>query len=543
MITRALLYLRKSTDEHQADSIDTQRFGATRFVGEHLKGDVVDEIVDEGESRAEFKRRPGFSRLLALCASKDRDFDVVVVRDESRLGAGERLTVALDDMLAAGVRIFYYASGEEVRLDSMELKLVHSVRAIVADAERAKTAGRTREAHDRKARLGLNVGGRCYGYDNLRVTGSDGKSRTEYQINPEQAKVVLEIARRYGSGESERSIAHDLNTRAVPSPQAGRRGTYSWSPNCIREMIRRPRYRGILEWGHIGAEYRGGTRVTFSRKRAEVVTVERPELRIIPVDLDEAIQARIVDLQQRRGMADVGGRPPRYLLSGKVISRCGVCGGPMHVSNRRQGKVNIKVYSCLWRRDRGESICTNSLRRPVEVVDGVLVRWIQKNVLSEGVMLAVLARVRERLAEHAKTSTGETATMEAELARLDREIKRLVAVAASLDEADQPEELAKQIEEKSRRRRALRVRLDAMQTAPDVLNGEVDRLAGEVRLRLAGLQAMLTRQPAEARRMIETLFQGPITFTPAMIDGAPRFALSGVATASVFQNFSDPSGT
>jgi acetyltransferase len=34
---------------------------------------------------------------------------------------------------------------------------------------------------------------------------------------------------------------------------------------------------------------------------------------------DEAIQARIVDLQQRRGMADVGGRPPRYLLSGKVI--------------------------------------------------------------------------------------------------------------------------------------------------------------------------------------------------------------------------------
>ena len=34
------------------------------------------------------------------------------VRDESRLGAGARLTVALDDMLAAGVDVWYYANGE-----------------------------------------------------------------------------------------------------------------------------------------------------------------------------------------------------------------------------------------------------------------------------------------------------------------------------------------------------------------------------------------------------------------------------------------------
>lgn len=543
MNVRALLYLRKSTDEHQADSIDTQREGATRFIQSHLKGEVVDEIVDEGESRAEFKRRPGFARLLALCASKQRDFDVVVVRDESRLGAGERLTVAIDDMLAAGARVFYYATGEEVRLDSAEHKLTHAVRAIVADMERAKTAGRTREALDRKARRGLNVGGRCYGYDNVRTVVSDGKGWTDYKVNPEQAKMVLEIARRYAAGESERSIARDLNERCIPSPRVGKRGTGSWSPNCIREMIRRPRYRGALEWGLIGAEYRGGTRVTFTRKKAELVTVERPDLRIIPPELDEVIQARIADLRRRTsGLANFRGREPRYLLSGKSVSRCGACGGPMHVANSKQGTRTIKVYSCLWRRDRGGSVCSNGVRRPVEAVDAVLIRWIQENVLSEDVVLAALAKVRERLAERAESASSETATAEAEIGRLDREIKRLVSVAASLEDADQPEELARQIEEKTRRRREVRARLDATRAAPDLLGAEVRTLEQEARSRLADLRGLLTRRPAEARRTLEALFKGPVTFTPATVEGAPRFELSGVVNAGLFHKLSDPNG-
>ncbi len=544
MSARALLYLRKSTDEHQADSIDTQRDGAARFVARKLKGEVVGEIIDEGESRAEFKRRPGFSRLLALCAAKQRDFDVVVVRDESRLGAGERLTVALDDMLAAGVRVYYYSTGEEVRLDSAEHKLTHAVRAIVADMERAKTAGRTREALDRKARQGRNVGGRCFGYNNIRTTSSDGKGFTDYQINPAQAAMVLEIARRYADGESERSIARDLNTRGVPSPRAGKRGTGSWAPNCIREIIRRPRYRGILEWGHVGAEYRGGTRVTFNRKGAEVVTVDRPDLRIIPQDLDERIQARIAELKERTGgMANFKGREPRYLLSGKAVSRCGSCGGPMHVANSKQGARIIKVYSCLWHRDRGDAVCTNNTRRPVEVVDAALVQWIRENVLTEGVALAALAELRQRLAARVKSGTSEAATVEAEIGKLDREIKRLVTVAASLEDADQPEELAKQIEEKTRRRRELRTRLDSLRAAPGVLSLEVRQLEKEARTRLADLRALLTRKPAEARRTVEALIKGPITFSPSTVDGAPRFELLGaVSTGAVFHKQSDPDG-
>jgi hypothetical protein len=389
----------------------------------------------------------------------------------------------------------------------------------------------------------LNVGGRCYGYDNIRTVGSDGKGWTDYRINPEQAKMVLEIARRYAAGESERSIARDLNARCLPSPRAGKRGTGSWSPSCVREMIRRPRYRGVLEWGHVGAEYRGGTRVTFTRKRAELVTVDRPDLRIIPPDLDEVIQARIAELRQRTGdMANFKGREPRYLLSGKAVSRCGLCGGPMHVANSKQGTQLIKVYSCQWRRDRGEAVCGNGVRRPVDAVDGVLIRWIQENILTEGGVLAALAKVRQRLAERTKSAQSDTGTIEAELGKLDREIKRLVAVAASLADADQPEELAKQIEEKTRRRREVRAHLDAMRATPDLLSVEVQQLEKEARTRLADLRGLFTRTPAQARRTLEAMFKGPITFTPTMVEGAPRFDLSGVATTTMFHKQGDPNG-
>src|SRR5262249_3881850 len=158
-----------------------------------------------------------------------------------------------------------YANGQEVELDSAEQRIITAVKSAMAENERAKTAERTREALERKAKAGLNVGGKVYGYDNVRTVDADGKGRTEFAINATQAKVVLELARRYADGESERQIARDLNRRGIPSPRAGKRGTGSWSPSCVRCIIRRPRYRGLLEWGHVGAAYKGGTRVTFNR--------------------------------------------------------------------------------------------------------------------------------------------------------------------------------------------------------------------------------------------------------------------------------------
>jgi hypothetical protein len=58
------------------------------------------------------------------------------------------------------------------------------------------------------------------------------------------------------------------------------------------------------------------------------------------------------------------------------------------------------------------------------------------------------------------------------------------------------------------------------------------------------MRAMLTRNPAEARRLMESLLKGPVRFEPSTDEhGSPRFLLSGtIATGALFHNLSDPNG-
>jgi DNA invertase Pin-like site-specific DNA recombinase len=67
------------------------------------------------------------------------------------------------------------------------------VRNFAAELEREKIASRTREHLMTKARAGYNAGGRCYGYDNVEIRDGERRTRVEYVINPEQAKIVREI--------------------------------------------------------------------------------------------------------------------------------------------------------------------------------------------------------------------------------------------------------------------------------------------------------------------------------------------------------------
>ncbi|MBK8936876.1 MAG: recombinase zinc beta ribbon domain-containing protein [Polyangiaceae bacterium] len=78
------------------------------------------------------------------------------------------------------------------------------------------------------------------------------------------------------------------------------------------------------------------------------------------------------------------GARPKYLLSG--FARCGLCGGPITVANGKAGTVPIRVYTCAYHRDRGEAVCGNKLRRPVDAVDEQPIGWLQENVLSERIM-------------------------------------------------------------------------------------------------------------------------------------------------------------
>lgn len=316
---RCALYIRRSTEEHQMASLEVQRGEASSYI-EREGGTLAPEhiFVDDAKSRAEFKKRPGLVALLN--AAKEEAFDVVVTRDESRLGGDTfRTGIIIQDLFDHGVRLFYYFTDEEVTFNDPTAKIVVAVHAYGAELERVKISERTHEHLLTKARRGLNVGDRVYGYDNVEVKDGDRRVHVEYRINEEQAKIVREIFRRYAAGEGLRAIVKDLNARRIPPPRAGERGTGSWSTSAVWAMLRRERYRGILVWNTREKTYKGGTKVRIPRDPSEWIRTEVPRLRIVDDELWFAAQAQMRQVV-RPDAPKKGGRPPRHLLAG--FARC-----------------------------------------------------------------------------------------------------------------------------------------------------------------------------------------------------------------------------
>lgn len=521
---KAAIYARRSTEEHQAASLDVQIAEATRYIAQ--RGwflEKADVYIDDAVSRAEFKKRPGLIALLR--AVEEKRVDVVVTRDETRLGGDmTRTGLLISDIIEGGARLFYYFTDEEVTLDNAVDKFMVMARNFAAELEREKIAQRTHEHLLTKARRGLNAGGRCYGYDNVEVTDDQGKRlRVEYAINEQQAAVVRDIFGMYAAGKGLRSIATELNDRGEPSPRAGKRGTGSWSPSVVREMLRREMYHGVRVWNRYEKTYRGGTKVRVERPSSEWERIAVPQLQIVDDQLWSAVQGRFDKRKQFKGSQGRLGPPSRYLLTG--FARCSECGGPMRVTNRKQGMQTIKVYSCSYHRDRGNSVCTNTVARPVEAVDELVVAQLEDEILTEDIIVDALKLLRSRLDARRRSEDGQIPRLEEEIEKREREIATYMN--AMLEADSQPKALVEKIASIEAQVSRMKARLDALREAPSVLDMEVRRMEREARKRLRELKSLLRRNPNEARKLMETVLDGPLTFTPIQTKKGPRYEIRG----------------
>jgi len=156
----AAIYARKSTDQSgvadEAKSVRRQIDHSRDYA--QRKGWTVDEsliFVDDGISGAEFANRPGFVRLMN--ALKPRPpFQVLIMSEESRLGREAIETAyALKQLIAAGVRVFFYLEDRERTLDSPTDKVLLSLTAFADELEREKARQRVTDSMSRHARAGM----------------------------------------------------------------------------------------------------------------------------------------------------------------------------------------------------------------------------------------------------------------------------------------------------------------------------------------------------------------------------------------------------
>ena len=327
---RAALYARKSNEDARnpgksvSDQLRQARAEADR------RGYVVEEslvFADDGISasrHARRKARPGFAALLA--AIEEGRVDVVLMAEQSR--ATRRLAVvgALMETcadhgvtLVLGGREVDPADPADIVLTAVQGGMDHAE----SERSRIRILRGVRGAADRGRPHGKNV----YGY--RRIYDEVTRELLVVEPEPDEARVIQELARRVLAGESLRSICHDLDDREVPTPydavamRQGRtpRGA-KWIGSTIGRILTNPVYVG-----------RRRHRDRIVEGEWEAILSER--------DFDRL--GAIFRAPERRSKAERPGALVHY-LSG--VARCGECGSAMRVLTNRG---RYRTYVCMQR--------------------------------------------------------------------------------------------------------------------------------------------------------------------------------------------------
>jgi site-specific DNA recombinase len=542
-MTIAAIYARKSTEQ---SGVNDEEKSVTRQI-EHARAysarkgwTVADEhiYVDDGVSGAEFVRRQGFLRLMN--ALKPRPpFQFLIMSEESRLGREAiQVSYAFKQIIDSGVRLFFYMTDQERKLDNAMDKVMLSLSNFAAEMEREKASQRTYDAMFRKAKALHVTGNKVFGYDNVPVYSSeantDGTQRRQYvvrKISPEQSKVVVRIFELYASGFGLARIAKALNEDRILPPHGGNLG---WCPTALRDILQRDLYRGVVLWNRTQVIQRGGTRAQRKRPESEWLRLDAPELRIIPQVLWEQVEERRVR-NKRAYLRGEGGwlisRPTgedqrsSYLLSS--IAKCVTCGGSI-VAIKRTAKRRYTrtVYRCAYHHKRGSTVCSNNLEVRQDILDSAILHAMNE-ALDERVLEASVIAALERIKSNQEKFPDQHVAVERELSLIEARARRLLDL---MGDGKGNVLMMKELDGLAERKEVLAQELKKLDDLALVADLDAKRLAKDLRSRLGDIPALFARHVPLARQMLRKLLDGHILCEPIMEGGMAGYRFTATGT-------------
>ncbi len=532
---KAAIYARKSNDDDRSEDNKsiTRQVEQAKAYAEAKGWSVAREhiYVDDGISGAEFKDRPGLRDMMGHLG----EFDVVVMSELSRLGRDTwRNAVVIDDIRAHDVGVFYYLTDEEERAETPEQRIMVSLKSYASEVERTRTGERTRDTLSRKAALGYSAGGKCYGYRSFPVYGANGERlHSDFNIDDDEAEVIRGVFTMYADGYGYPAIAKTLNgdprykeqsqtyfagTRVLPP--VTKRSTGYWPSSSIRAMLHRRRYYGVIEYGRRKNITAGGS----AKKRIKgdrIISVNRPDLRIIGTELWNRVQNRLKKVHARySGHVNVNThRKSKYLLSG--LGQCGMCDGNMVVVGGQRHQHYY--YGCSMHNNRGMMACSNNHRERLAILDDAVIGAVERAVLTPEALEYVVDRAVKIMEERRNKAPDRAHQVKQELAKLNIELDRFMTLIAS---GQAPERILDEIHRREERINDLNAELERLR-ADVPANFNDPRVLKALRAGARRFRALMYSDIAGAREALHDLIDGRIVFEPIVKAGRKTYALRG----------------
>ena len=532
----AAIYARRSPGEVGADadtkSVQRQTEAALTFAAARGWTVLPEHIyTDDGLRGSETHKLVTRQRLLDTIHG-GAPFEALIIRDTSRFSRrdGDEAFGELKTIDQAGVEVWFYQESTRFTHGTFGDNVVGFVKAEAAADYRRQIAAWTRAAMEQKARKGYVTGGRCFGYDNVRVNG-----HVERRINEVEAAIVVRIFELAAGGAGVKRVAQTLNAERAPCPRAQQGRPHGWAPSSVRCVLRRDLYRGLIVWGRTKQRDGSGEHRYQQRPPAEWVTVPAPEARIVSDELWERAHRRLkaaAATYLRGTNGRLWGRPPtglesRYLLTG--LSRCATCGSGMMAHSRSHGRQRWRYYVCTGFHNRGRTVCPNSLPLPMREADAAVLAQLRDYVLQPDVIEGAILDAVARLRPQAETVEAQRAELRVRLQTVNEELARLAAAIAGGGEL--PSLLAAG-GERERQRARLEQEVDSLDGLEDVAQLDVRRIEKDLRAKVKDWRGLLRRQVPVSRQIVTKLLDDRLVFTPRPENRSYEFA--GRATLGKF---------
>jgi site-specific DNA recombinase len=373
--------------------------------------------------------RPALKRILQVALSVAPPFTAILVDDTSRISRTTEDALTIFKRLNfAGVQLIAVSQG--IRSDDEQSEMLVTMHGLMDSQYVRELAKKTHRGMEGLALRGLHTGGRVFGYDAVSLGEGAGKKLV---VNPSEAATVRRIFELSASGHSLKVITRILNAEHVapPRPREDRVGG-EWCPTSIREMLKNELYIGNVVWNRSKFVKVPGTnkRQRRGRPESEWLRSSNPDLAIIPDSLWKSVRARFTALPGIWGYPESRGLAPRamtspYLFSG--LLKCGECGANLIIATGG-GTHRHKKYACSRRFNRGG--CRNDLYIRRDDLEDLLLGKLQSEILNPEVMNYAVAEFRRQLEVALGSRSDDFAGMRQRKARLEAEMRRLVAAVS-----------------------------------------------------------------------------------------------------------------
>ena len=351
-LLRVAAYCRVSTDsEEQLNSYEAQKAYYTSLIQENPEWEMVSVFADEGISGTGTKKRVQFNRMIAAC--KRGRIDLILTKSLSRFA---RNTVdcleTIRELKAMGIGVVF--EKENINTLTADSEFLITLYSSFAQAESESLSKNVTWGIHKNMEAG-NVTfhySRILGYRR----GPDG----EPEIDPDEAKTVRRIYRRYLEGASLGVIQRELMEDGVPTAKDMR----GWSRQILKNILTNEKYIGDVKLQKTFVTDCISKQVKKNTGERAMYYVENHHAPIVTREIFHRVQEEMArrtskrKVMQKTGKTEQGKYSAKYALSELLV--CGECGTPYkRCTWVRKGNKRI-VWRCVSRLEYGTKYCHHS---------------------------------------------------------------------------------------------------------------------------------------------------------------------------------------